>query len=378
MDYLLTVQINMFMCLLLAITLAVAFLKLDLEKTEHKLFIGMVLSILALLVLEVWSVVLNAQFNAAIRADGHLVALNKLVNVVGFALVPFPPLFLLLFLHSWVSKPVSRKLLPLYIAPLLVNGILALLSYDGNVLFSISPLNEYSRGAYFIASPLVSYVYFFLNAVFIWRNRSRLRVQEIVFLLATIIIPAVIGLVQLMYFVYMTIWNSWAVSAVVLFVYILVYKSEMDELTKLGNRRVYREIIFKARRMKELRLSIAMLDMDDLKKINDAHGHGEGDHAIRVLAEGMRRFFGREFHPMRFGGDEFAAVHFDNDPALLAERLAGLEAYLEEYNASSGKPYRIAFSHGLAVSGAGECVDDLLQRCDVIMYERKRQRMCAD
>lgn len=378
MGYLLTVQINLFMCLLLAVCLAVAFLKLDPEKAEHKLFIGMVLSILALLGLEVWSVVLNAQFNAAIRADGHLVVLNKLVNVVGFALVPFPPLFLLLFLHSWVSKPLPRKLLPFYIAPLLINGILALLSYGGNVLFTISPLNEYSRGAYFIASPLVSYIYFLLNAVFIWRNRSRLRVQEIIFLLVTIIIPAVIGVVQLMYFIYLTIWNSWAVSAVVLFVYILVYKSEMDELTKLGNRRVYREIIFKARRMKGLRLSIAMLDMDDLKKINDAHGHSEGDHAIRMLAEGMRRFFGREFHPMRFGGDEFAVVHFDNDPALLAEKLAGLNAYLEEYNNSSGKPYRITFSHGLAVSGAGECVDDLLQRCDAIMYERKRHRICAD
>ncbi|WP_027175753.1 GGDEF domain-containing protein [Desulfovibrio aminophilus] len=378
MGYLLTVQINMFMCLLLAVCLAVAFLKLDLEKTEHKLFIGMVLSILALLGLEIWSVVLNAEFNAAVRADGHLVALNKLVNVVGFALVPFPPLLLLLFLHSWISRPIPRILLPLYAAPLLASVILALLSYHGGVLFNISPLNEYSRGEYFLASPLVSYAYFLLNAVFIWKNRSRLRVQEIVFLLATIIIPAFIGLVQLMYFVYLTIWNSWAVSAVVLFVYILVYKSEMDELTRLGNRRVYREIIFKARRMKELRMSIAMLDMDDLKKINDAYGHGEGDHAIRVLADGMRRFFGREFHPMRFGGDEFAAVHFDDDPAVLAERLAGLEAYLEEYNASSGKPYRISFSHGIAVSGAGECVNDLLRRCDKIMYERKRRRICAD
>lgn len=376
MTYLVTIQINLFMCLLLAITLAVALLKLDAGKAANKLFIGMTLSIAILLVLEVWSVVLAAQFNAEVRSSGHLVPLNKLVNVTGFAMVPAPPLLLLLFLHAWTSRPVTRGWALACAAPLLVNTMLAVLSYSHGALFSISPENEYSRGPLFIASPLVSYAFFFLNALFLWRNRARLNAGEIAFLSAVIAIPAVIGGFQLRYFVFLTIWNSWAVSAIVLFVCMLVCKGEMDDLTRLGNRKVYRNIIFKARRMKELRMSVAMLDLDGLKRINDSHGHGEGDHAIRVLAEGMLTVFGREFSPMRFGGDEFAVAHFSDDPALLTERITELEAYLEEYNASAGKPYRVTFSHGLAVSSPGETVDDLLQRCDRMMYERKRQRIC--
>lgn len=377
MTYLVTIQINLFMCLLLAITLAVAFLKLDTGKRESRLFTGMALSIAVLLVLEVWSVVLNANFNDAVRSSGHLVTLNRLVNAAGFAMVPVPPLLFLLFLHTWTSRPVTRKWLLACAVPLFANTLLAVLSVGQDVLFAISPENEYARGKYFLASPLVSYCFFFLSALFIWRNRARLRLEEIGFLLTVLAIPAVIGYIQLKYFVYLTIWNSWAVSAIVLFVCILIRKAEMDDLTRLGNRTLYRDIIFRARRMKDLRMSIALLDLDGLKKINDAHGHGEGDHAIRVLAEGMRMVFGREFNPMRFGGDEFAVARFSDDPALLTERIARLEAYLEEYNASSGKPYAITFSHGLAVSRPGEDVEELLHRCDTMMYERKRRRICA-
>lgn len=374
MTYLVTLQINLFMCLLLALTLAVAARKLDLAKAENRLFLGLILSILVLLVLEIASVVLNARFNAAVRTSPHLVVWNRLVNTTGFALVPVPPLLLLLFLHKWVRRPVTPALRLLYALPVLCNTALAVLSYGGGVLFNISQANEYSRGAYFIASPAVSYLFFLLNFLFLLKNRHLLRAQEIVLLLSAIAIPAVAGVFQLAFFVYLTIWNSWAISAVVLFICLLVCRSEMDELTRMGNRRMYRDIIFKARRMKDLRISIAMLDLDGLKQINDRFGHKAGDQAITVLADGLQAAFGQDFRTMRFGGDEFAVVHFSNDPARLDQGLRDLEAYLERYNASSGKPYRIGFSHGLAVSGEGESVDELLHRCDQMMYERKRRK----
>jgi hypothetical protein len=157
---LLTVQINMFMCLLLAVCWPSRSSSSIWRRRNTRLFIGMVLSIPPARAGDLERGA-HAEFNAAVRATG-ISWPQQLVNVVGFALVPFPPLLLLLFLHSWISRPIPRILLPLYAAPLLANVILALLSYHGGVAVQHLPLNEYSRGS--ISSlAAVSYAYFLLK-----------------------------------------------------------------------------------------------------------------------------------------------------------------------------------------------------------------------
>lgn len=89
-----------------------------------------------------------------------------------------------------------------------------------------------------------------------------------------------------------------------------------DDLTQLQNRRFFyerlQEELEKAERSRK-QLSIAMIDVDDLKLINDEFGHQVGDIVLRQLARTLNRTVGPGHITARLGGDEFAVIMPDAD-----------------------------------------------------------------
>ena len=86
-------------------------------------------------------------------------------------------------------------------------------------------------------------------------------------------------------------------------------QSMTDGLTGLYNRRsldslLEREVALAARH--GLPLSVVMIDMDEFKQINDAHGHAAGDHMLRAFADCVRITLRKTDLAFRYGGDEFA------------------------------------------------------------------------
>lgn len=374
MTYLSTIHVDILMCLALLPAIVVAVIKLDRGIPAHRHLVSVMVCVFTLLVLEACSVALDTNFNGAIRDNAQLVPFGKLVNSIGFLLVPVPAFLTWTFLHHWTGMRLAASSVLFWALPLACNAALALLSYNAGLLFSIAPDNTYSRGPWFAVSPTMFYGYQTLAAGLLIRQRNRLKREEMALFALALALPAATAIIQLTYFTFLTIWSSWAISCIILLVSVFINSSERDELTKLANRTAYRNAIAKARRMRELKMCVALLDMDGLKAINDRYGHAAGDQALLTLAEGLRDTFGEGFSVMRFGGDEFAVVQFDNEPAAFYERLCTLESTLAAQDAASGRPYRVAFSYGLACSRDGECVDALLKRCDTLMYDRKRQK----
>src|SRR5205823_4336965 len=100
-----------------------------------------------------------------------------------------------------------------------------------------------------------------------------------------------------------------------------------DSLTGLGNQRAWWDRIAEedARIARsEMPAVVAVIDLDDLKMINDEQGHLHGDLLLRLAAETLRHAVRTCDHVARVGGDEFAvlAVDFDGEPAVLHDRLA--------------------------------------------------------
>ncbi|MGN0687885.1 MAG: GGDEF domain-containing protein [Oscillospiraceae bacterium] len=122
-------------------------------------------------------------------------------------------------------------------------------------------------------------------------------------------------------------------------------------------------------------LIIISVDMDGLKTINDTYGHAEGDIAIKAIADSLISVWEKNEICSRFGGDEFTVASIcTDDPELVGKRLVKrITASLDEYNRTSGKPYKVSCSFGIHYDRIGEdfVVDNLIKIADNLMYKEK-------
>jgi diguanylate cyclase (GGDEF)-like protein/PAS domain S-box-containing protein len=145
-----------------------------------------------------------------------------------------------------------------------------------------------------------------------------------------------------------------------------------DPLTGLANyRRLIDTLDAEIKRFDRTRRSFAvlLLDLDQLKKINDAHGHLAGSRALCRLAEVLRAHCREVDTPARFGGDEFAVVLPETDSAQ-ARKIA---TRIRQCLASDGDSPPISVSVGCAVFPRdGETIEKLLSAADRALYAMKR------
>jgi diguanylate cyclase (GGDEF)-like protein len=114
--------------------------------------------------------------------------------------------------------------------------------------------------------------------------------------------------------------------------------------------------------------------MDNLKGINDRHGHEAGDRALKALSDALRTGLRRSDDAYRLGGDEFAVV-LSGANRLDAERVSQrLQAALA-VKRSTGQEVEASF--GIAVHEPGETPEELVGRADQLLYRAKRRRSVA-
>jgi len=149
-----------------------------------------------------------------------------------------------------------------------------------------------------------------------------------------------------------------------------------DALTKIANKRYLYEFIDRevARAMRYgSRLSLAMIDIDLFKAINDEHGHLAGDMVLERVAAAMGALVRREQLLARYGGEEFALVMPEIDrPELetFCEKLRQTVAN-EQLESKQGR-IAVTISIGAAVFEPPMTRDELLQRADERLYAAKR------
>ena len=155
-----------------------------------------------------------------------------------------------------------------------------------------------------------------------------------------------------------------------------------DALTGLANRRVFEErveqLIQSCQRYGHP-VTLASMDLDNFKKLNDTRGHAEGDMSLQKVALTMERTIRNSDLLVRMGGDEFVLVMQDTDikaGQILAERL---RKAVEQLNIETGEGGRLGISIGLAQWQTNMSKDDWLQQADEALYQAKaagRAQIC--
>ena len=147
-----------------------------------------------------------------------------------------------------------------------------------------------------------------------------------------------------------------------------------DPLTKLSNVAGFYEEM-ESLQKQSAGYAVLVVEMDDLKTVNDSFGHQAGSLAIQIVANSLRRVVRGTDCVARFGGDEFVVVlkHADRPGAqIVCNRLR--EVLAEEAVAFPAQT-AIEVSIGIAVAGEdGDGPEDLLAAADEAMYADKRAR----
>lgn len=154
----------------------------------------------------------------------------------------------------------------------------------------------------------------------------------------------------------------------------LVDQSSHDGLTRAYNRRVGEEMMvqqFLTAMRADTPLSVAFVDLDNFKSINDNYGHEEGDNALRAASASLRKVLRRGDILIRWGGEEFLAIMPNTDPegariAVMRLREAGLGLRPD------GKP--VTASIGLSERQTDGCQQwaELIEKADQRMYMAKQ------
>jgi len=159
----------------------------------------------------------------------------------------------------------------------------------------------------------------------------------------------------------------------------------LDELTGLINRR-HMGATLRAEHERQKRggesMSIALIDIDFFKRVNDEHGHAAGDAVLREFAQLASATMRVGDTVSRWGGEEFLIVM----PATgVAEAAHAIDRLRKEFSMrhfrSIDDTLRATFSAGIAMHLDLETVDEFVERADQCMYAAKaggRNRVCAD
>lgn len=148
-----------------------------------------------------------------------------------------------------------------------------------------------------------------------------------------------------------------------------------DSLTGLLNRRGFDSVmtreLARARRQQSP-LSLALLDIDDFKRINDRHGHAVGDMALQHFARVIAGALRKTDTLARLGGEEFVIVLPDTPLQHAHDTLARIQRTLVDNPLKSGKKkIGLTFSAGLTHFDGRQDLAALIDAADAGMYEAK-------
>ncbi|WP_269517585.1 GGDEF domain-containing protein [Alteromonas sp. BMJM2] len=155
-----------------------------------------------------------------------------------------------------------------------------------------------------------------------------------------------------------------------------VMQSKTDALTRLPNRQAYNEqlaIAYQQFQSSKKPLSIALIDIDFFKSINDKFGHSAGDKTLQLVSRAFKRHMTDDQFLARWGGEEFVVLLPDTNEKQLREKLEAIRKDLESMQLKF-KQERVIITVSLGGTSftSTDTIDLAFERADKYLYQAKR------
>ena len=253
----------------------------------------------------------------------------------------------------------------------LISIVLLVINIFYPLVFSVSD-GRYQRGFAYIIF-LIFAAFYILDSLYLYVKRVKKNGSLKLFPVHIFLIPVILGVVIQAFFVEIAItWTSIAISVAGI---MTALKNEIiftDCLTGLYNR-MYLEFLHKrACNKKDCWVSGIMIDLNGFKQINDNYGHAEGDLALCIVADLLRKSFSEYGVVTRYAGDEFVIMLNTTDDQLIQKIIKSAKKNFVTENEKNDKPYQLSAFMGYAITNlSNETIDDFMNRIDEQMYQDK-------
>ena len=275
------------------------------------------------------------------------------------------------FIMAHMNIPFSDIRRNIYRTIGLISIVLLVINIFYPLVFSVSD-GRYQRGFAYIIF-LIFAAFYILDSLYLYVKRVKKNGSLKLFPVHIFLIPVILGVVIQAFFVEIAItWTSIAISVAGI---MTALKNEIiftDCLTGLYNR-VYLEFLHKrACNKKDCWVSGIMIDLNGFKQINDNYGHAEGDLALCIVADLLRKSFSEYGVVTRYAGDEFVIMLNTTDDQLIQKIIKSAKKNFVTENEKNDKPYQLSASMGYAITNlSNETIDDFMNRIDEQMYQDK-------
>ena len=151
-------------------------------------------------------------------------------------------------------------------------------------------------------------------------------------------------------------------------------ESLTDALTGVWNRQALREAFRRLEdRAADCQVFLAMMDLDDFKRLNDTYGHYRGDDYLKALSGVLKAVETDRIQAFRFGGDEICLLFYSCSGEETEQICSQIQTrFAAEHVHKTCQP--VSVSIGIARFEAGERPSHLLQRADAALYQAKQKK----
>lgn len=280
--------------------------------------------------------------------------------------------------NTWMF---NNKKLYLSFIPTLILIVLTFLTLKFRFFFYIDINGEYIKGPYYFLVLLFVYGYLLLigikNFILYFNKKYYLKKEILLSLSSFVIFPLIFGIIQAFHTGISIICLGTTISIVQVFISMQNKRITIDSLTKLNNRdKLMQHLDSKINNVINNDIYFVMIDIDNLKHINDTFGHVEGDRAIKTIADILKQSCGHYTCMLaRYAGDEFSIV-FEGSLESVEKLKNDIYANLKVYQELTNGKYNLEVSLGYSRYDRFKMknIVELIASADAELYKEKARK----